>query len=345
MTKRLSVGFIVSLLVFATVFATILSFPQGVASADMGPKPKTYVKITGVPDDVEYYASFIVPETEGWGPHQTLTQMKEWYEREKAELEERFANNKDDPYYIEESKKYESFETYLRAYYSNNKDGDKYVNAILKLSEYEDLDGYTIFIGRQTTIFTGESELKETYYGPRTFKVLLYFVEEDRFVVSEKCEAYAFSAYYKMDVNLNQIFEDPQAPLPLSKNYDYTREILLLIARIIITIAIELLLALCFKYRSKKAVLTICLTNVVTQTILNILLNLVNYKFGGLTFVLYYLLFELTAVVIESITYAICAKKCVFGDTNKSVGKAILYAVVANIVSYAAGFFFALFVI
>lgn len=345
MTKRRIYGFIVLFLVFITLFALILSYPQNVASADMGPKPATYVKITGVPDDVAYYAAFIVPEKEGWGPHRTLVQMKKDYEREKAELENEYADDKDNPYYIEESKKYESFETYLKDNYRYNTDDDQQrLEILFKLSEYEDVDGYSVLVD-SAVIFFGESELKVTYHGPRTFKVLLYFVAEDRFVVSENCEAYAFSAYYKMDVNLNQIVEDPQAALPVEKNYNYTREILLLLARIVVTIAIELALAFCFKYRSKKAILTVSLTNLATQTILNVLLNVVDFKQGFLSVALYYLLFELTAVVIEATTYSICAKKLVFGETNKSIGKAIVYAILANILSFGAGFLFMAFVV
>lgn len=345
MTKRRIYGFIVLFLVFIALFALILYSPQGIASADMGPKPQTYVKITGVPDDVAYYATFIVPEDEGWGPHRTFAQMKESYEYEKADLEKEYADDKENPCYIEESKKYESFETYLKNNYRYNTDGGQQrLEILFKLSEYEDVDGYTVLLGSEA-IFFGESELKVTYHGPRTFKVLLYFVAEDRFVVSENCEAYAFSAYYKMDVNLNQIVEDPQATLPVEKNYNYTREILLLFARIIITIAIELALAFCFKYRSKKAILTISLTNLATQTILNVLLNVVDFKAGFLSVVLYYLLFELTAVVIEAVTYSICAKKLVFGETNKSIGKAIIYAVLANILSFGVGFLFMAFVV
>lgn len=346
MAKRRMYGFIVLFVVFITLFALILLYPQNVASADMGPKPATYVKIMGVPEDVEYYATFIVPEDEGWGPHQTIDQMKEWYKKEKADLEERYADNQDDPYYIEESKKFESFEAYLKYYYNyDTDDGQQRTEILLKLDEYEDVDGYSLLVHSEA-IFVGESELKITYYGPRTFKVLLYFVEEDRFVVSENCEAYAFSAYYKMDVNLNQIVENPNAqPLPVSNNYNYTREILLLLARIIITIAIELALAFCFKYRSKKAILTISLTNLATQTILNVLLNVVDFKQGFLSVVIYYLLFELTAVVIEAITYSICAKKLVFGETNKSIGKAIIYAILANVLSFGAGFLFMAFVV
>lgn len=345
MTKRRIYGFIVLFSVFITLFVLILSYPQNVASADMGPKPQTYVKITGVPDDVAYYAAFIVPEKEGWGPHRTLVQMKKDYEREKAELEKEYANDKDNPYYIEQAKIYESFNTYLKDNYRYNTDGGQQrIEILFKLSEYEDVDGYSVLVDSEA-IFFGESELKVTYHGPRTFKVLLYLIAEDRFVVSENCEAYAFAAYYKMDVNLNQIIEDPQAPLPVAKNYNYTREILLLLARIVITIAIELALAFCFKYRSKKAILTISLTNLATQTILNVLLNVVDFKEGWMTLILSYFFFELAAVVIEATTYSICARKGVLGDTNKSIVKAIIYAILANILSFGAGFLFMAFVV
>lgn len=313
-------------LLFSVIFVlTLLAsvcIPQNVASADMGPKPIVYIDLTGIEDGVEYYAT-LLSSTDGYGPWQSINEIKEYYESQKEKGE-----------YAE----FNSFEEYCAYTFGENK-----WEILNKLLEYNDPDGF--YLLDWCTTGKGNSTFSFGYYPPKTFKVLLYFVNEDRFVVSQICERYAFSSYFKMDVNLNEILANNQTqPLSVKNNYNYAREILFLIARIIITIAIELALALLFKYKSKKALLCITITNVFTQIVLNVLLNLLNYKQGYLMFILLYLGFELLAFVIEAITYSICARKNVLGENNRSIGKAIGYALLANVLSFSVGFVFAVFV-
>jgi len=121
------------------------------------------------------------------------------------------------------------------------------------------------------------------------------------------------------------------------KSYNFTREIISLFLRIIATIAIEILVALLFGYRAKKQLRIILITNIATQTILNIMLNTVNYYYGGLAFLLSYILAEIVVFLIEAGVYASFLTKDGTGRlTRKSYS--VLYAFVANVVSFYLGF-------
>ena len=73
----------------------------------------------------------------------------------------------------------------------------------------------------------------------------------------------------------------------------------------------------------------------------NILLNLVNYKYGGMAFVLNYVWMEIAVIVIEAVIYRQYlnrySKKAIIRKWMPAV-----YAVIANIVSFCLGFYIAL---
>lgn len=211
-----------------------------------------------------------------------------------------------------------------------------------KFVSYEDEDGY--YFLQYFNDCTETSQFKWGYYPPQKFKVLVYFPEFDSFVVSKVYEKYAFDSYYKIDVsNIElQSFSTFEGITAL-KDYNYTWEIISLIARIIATIAIEILIALLFGYREKNQLRIILITNIVTQTILNILLNTVNYFLGGLIFLLSYILMEVLVFAIEASVYSALLAKY---STNKLTKKrhAVFYALIANVVSFYTGYYIAKFI-
>ena len=138
---------------------------------------------------------------------------------------------------------------------------------------------------------------------PIKFKILTYFPDHDSFAVSnEVYERYAFDSYYKVDASGMEIQSVTlNNNIQAQKNYPYSWELISLISRILITIIIEVLIALLFGFREKKLLLIVLVTNIITQSILNILLNLINYYQGGLMFVLNYIWMELLVIVIEAV--------------------------------------------
>ena len=93
------------------------------------------------------------------------------------------------------------------------------------------------------------------------------------------------------------------------QSYDYTWEIISLIARIILTIALELGIALLFGYREKKVLGFLAVANVLTQVTLNVALNIINYNSGALTFTFSYVLFEILVFAIEAVAYSVLLMK------------------------------------
>ncbi|MBP3702069.1 MAG: hypothetical protein J6I64_09275 [Lachnospiraceae bacterium] len=224
--------------------------------------------------------------------------------------------------------------------------------------DYEDSDGY--YFLQEYWNCTGKDRFRWGYYPPTPFKVLCYFPETDTYAVSGIYERYAFDTYYTVDLSAMKEAgsaggEGQQVPvLQAKKNYDYTWELISLAARIVITILLEMGLALLFGYRHKKQLRFLAVVNIITQIILNVLLNVFNYRNGHWSFVFFYVLLELLVILMEAILYALVLPKMSRTITKATIeaaepGKkvsvpktiqkrhAILYAAIANVASFAIG--------
>lgn len=195
--------------------------------------------------------------------------------------------------------------------------------------DYEDADGY--YFLQEYWQVNETKQLNWIYYPPTPFKILLYFPESGAFLVSGIYERYAFDSYFTVNMD-----DFDGGTLTAEQSYEYSWEIISLLARIVITIALELAVALLFGYRRKKQIITIAVVNVFTQTILNVLLNIINYKQGPMVFVFYYFVFELFVFVLEGLLYRILLYR--FSADRDKKGHPYGYAFVANLFSFAAGF-------
>ncbi|MBQ3089976.1 MAG: hypothetical protein IJD21_05375 [Oscillospiraceae bacterium] len=207
---------------------------------------------------------------------------------------------------------------------------------------YEDPDGF--YFLQCAWLVSQSHELVWSYYPPQEFKILLYYPDTGTFVTSEAYERYAFDSYFTVNV----FGVEPQEPglMPLlilaRKSYDMTWELISLCARVALTILVECGLALLFGFREKGQFRVIFVVNVVTQIVLNVLLNLVNYSQGALSFLLCYLLFELIVFVLEAAVFSVLLPRA--GGKEVSVRKCVLYALLANILSYWTGYMVAVWV-
>jgi hypothetical protein len=68
--------------------------------------------------------------------------------------------------------------------YAHYQEGDKEYDVFLKFAEYEDVDGFYFLQFFQDCSQT--QQFSWTYYPPKEFKILLFFPETDRFVVSDE---------------------------------------------------------------------------------------------------------------------------------------------------------------
>jgi len=197
---------------------------------------------------------------------------------------------------------------------------------------YVDPDGF-YFLQRAWKLGEGAS-ISWTYYPPRIFKILLYYPETDTFAVSGICDRYAFDTYYTVDMK----GVDPvsgSASLAPVRTYQWQWETLSLIARIVLTVIVELGIAFLFGFRGKKVYWFLTVVNVVTQVLLNVLLNAINYHSGQLAFLFWYVVLEIGVLVLEALLYSLLMPR--FTDAPKPVWLRLLYALAANVASFFAG--------
>lgn len=219
--------------------------------------------------------------------------------------------------------------------YSPYEEGGEDYDIFRKFLGYEDADGYYFLQYFQDCSQT--HRFRWGYYPPSNFKILVYFPELDRFAVSrETYERYTFHSSFSVSMT------DAEFSLGAVKNYDYTGEMLSLIARIALTIAAELLLALLFGFRTKKQFRLIAAVNLATQVALNIALNLINYSSGPMMFVFAYVLLELLVFVVEAVVYAVFLPQ--YDGAPISKRKAVAYALAANAASFGLGLWLARFI-
>lgn len=211
------------------------------------------------------------------------------------------------------------------------KEGLKVWNAF---RDYKDSDGYYFLEYFQR--ITNDNIFKWTYYPPKKFKVLIYFPNTEQYLVSDKYETYAFDSYFNAEISNNT------KAITLKRSYNYTLEILCLIARIVGTIILEILIAILFGLRDKKVLRFIIIVNCITQIILNILLNLSNYSGGSLLFLFNYIWLEILVIIIEAILFSSYFKKA-STTLIKPIKPymAILYSISANSFSLIAGIYIA----
>ncbi len=293
------------------VLCTMLMFiflPVSV-NADFGPKASAHIKFENMGDELCY--GTLLSENRSTGPYSA------W-------------DGKDDGIYYEKDGEY--------------KNGSEWSEEELKIwrafAEYEDTDGYFFL---QVVWSVSESKgIDWDYYPPTNFKILLYYPETGRFAVSNICERYAFDTYYKVemsgvDIGSAEYNEELSGNerIEAYRNYQLKHEIISLVARIVITIIIETCVALLFGFRKKRALMYITLINTVTQIVLNVLLNLINFGYGQMAFVFGYILLEIVVFAIEAAAYFMLRSRLT--EKEKPCLFYVLYSFVANAVSFAAG--------
>jgi hypothetical protein len=210
-------------------------------------------------------------------------------------------------------------------------------------NSYTDQDGF-YFIGYFSDCSTDDI-FRWTYYPPETFKILIYFPEQDQFAVSTDIYTrYAFHSDYTVNCADWTMPSDTISPGSIHtgqvyRSYDYSWEILSLLCRIVLTIAVELAVALPFGFRSRKQLLLIGIVNVITQVLLNLSVNFVHYLYGAWAFILAYVLLELLVFAIEGIVYCLRLRRFDAIPERKMYPWA--YAFSANAASAVMGFLIA----
>lgn len=268
--KKLKI--VLSVLIFLLVF----SIGTTTVSADMGPKPASYITIKGI--EGEYVACFAAKEA--WGPN---FDYERWIEDELEHIE---------------------------------------YNPIM---EYKDEEGF-----KWITIYykcNGESEISFTYFSPEEYKIVIY--QNDQFLIATQAlEMYAYSTYYEIDFSTGTVTTPED--IKVTKTYDYFSEILNLIVRIVLTLAIELGLFFLLRLYTKRNFNVVLFTNLVTQIFLNVAINISLYNSGLISAILLLFALEFIVLIVELIAYQILLKE-------KKRWIIILYPIIANALSFGIG--------
>ena len=122
------------------------------------------------------------------------------------------------------------------------------------------------------------------------------------------------------------------------RSYNYRKELLSLAVRILLTIAIEMAVALLFGFLQKKQLKILALVNITTQLLLNLLLNIIHYNAGPLIFIISYVFFEVIVFALEAGLYCRLLKKV---SEKKENWYYVLYSFVANSASFWVGYYLA----
>ncbi len=198
-------------------------------------------------------------------------------------------------------------------------------DVLKKFSEYVDTNGY-LFVGEFAQVDDGT--FKWGYHPPEKFKILTYFPDTDSFAVSESIEQYAFNSGFIAQI------DRANGTLKAERHYNYWGEIFSFFCRLLFTLAVEIGVAFVFKYRERDQFTLICFVNGLTQVALNVVLSIVLYTSGYLAFIITYFLAEIVVFIVEAIVYAVALNKI---GTKRPVWKHLLYAFLANLLSFALG--------
>lgn len=204
---------------------------------------------------------------------------------------------------------------------------DEELRAWERFRDYQDPDGFH---------FWGEMDwhgIDWRYYPPEVFKIAVYLPMEDVLIVSEEIyETYAFHSDFRVWIPDLGYTDGQVVAMDLQKDFDWMEETWEFFLRVLITLAVEFAVAWLLCYREKRHIRTILAVNLVTQVLLNVLLTLWYFFDGPLNALIRLALAEIVVLVLESVIYV----RRLPGEGEKK-GKAVLYAVAANLASVYIG--------
>ena len=187
-----------------------------------------------------------------------------------------------------------------------------------------------------------DGEFSWTYYPPHTYKIALWFPEEDALAVSGVYHRYAFDSYYRLDLSGVELMPGGIVELEaarLQRDYPYGASLLALAGRVALTLGAELLLALAFGLRTRQALKWVAVVNLATQLGLNLALELFTYCNGALEGMMailalpVYLAAEAVVTLVELRIY----RRKLLGERGASGRRITAYTWTANLCSFLAG--------
>lgn len=161
------------------------------------------------------------------------------------------------------------------------------------------------------------------------FKFIVHYPNTDYYYISPSVDT---EHYIHHTISLDEGGISTQ-----EKDYTFTMTVILIILAMLITVGLELGMGWAFSYRSRKDLLTIAITNTITNLLMNILICpsfLHGDDFGrffGIAFVI--VILEPLVWIIESIVYLYTLER----KGEHYILRAFGFAFVANVVSFVIG--------
>lgn len=216
-------------------------------------------------------------------------------------------------------------------------DLSKYDENMLKTLKEYSVEGWrpALVTGTRVPIFgdiicdvqNGKSEMNYGYLGvPDYFKIIVV-TKSNQVIVSNAIDRKAFQSTVYFDFESGNAYEKS---LVLSYIFQFFKTF-------IPTILIELLILLIFRFNIRKNLKPFILINLFTQALLTLVVIGYTLFKGTLSALFAYVLFEIVIIIIESILFS----KYLSGY-NKL--RKVLYAIVANIVSFIIGVMILLYI-
>lgn len=220
---------------------------------------------------------------------------------------------------------------------------DKELEEVRKLADYKDEEGFhpALLSGTKVPLFGELKGVKNpdntyshkfSYMGtPEVFKIAI-LTEDNTLIISDSIQRKQFNSVVKFNLNDEVLQGDIVLSAGEAKELSPIKEIsVAFIGRLIMTLLIEIGIALLFGFTMKNSGKILLKTNIFTQVLLNIAIIGINISYGMLAALLVFLLMEILIIIFETIIYAKYL-------TEKSLGRRIAYGIVANIISLMAGF-------
>ena len=194
-------------------------------------------------------------------------------------------------------------------------------------NDYEDADGF-FFLGCYGEV-TGGQMFCWSYYPPDTFKVLAYFPDSGTFAVGPVTEREEFSARYTVSSS------ETGETLLIEKARNQEAENKSFVGRLVLTLALELAVAVVFGFRAKRQIITIVCMNLITQVGLN---QAITHLFPVVSSRWYWpglLVLEVLIFLVEGAVYARLLPR--WKKDPAAVCHPWGYALAANVASFGVG--------
>lgn len=194
-------------------------------------------------------------------------------------------------------------------------------------NDYQDAEGF-FFLGCYGEV-TGGQMFCWSYYPPDTFKVLAYFPDSGTFAVGPVTERKEFSARYTVSPS------ETGETLLIEKARNQEAENKSFVGRLVLTLALELAVAVVFGFRAKRQIITIVCMNLITQVGLN---QAITHLFPVVSSRWYWpglLVLEVLIFLVEGAVYARLLPR--WKKDPAAVCHPWGYALAANVASFGLG--------